>query len=138
MLDSADHRVLLELAKPLLDRRFQGAKARLVRCRGTVVQLPFLVRDLLQELVDRVGEQLDAVDLEVVGDLLHVDADRRQIPKHLVGACDVFRQARPHFAVLLEGHHGLLRHRVHGFRPDQFLDVQHVAVVRVLGSGARP
>ena len=138
LLDATDHRVLLELAKSLLDRRLQGAKARLVRSNVAVVQLPFLVRDLLQELVDRIGEQLDAVDLEVVGDLLHVDADRRQIPKQLLGACDIFRQARPHLAVLFEGHHGLLRHRVHGFRPDQFLDVQHVTVMGVLRAGARP
>ena len=41
-------------------------------------------------------------------------------------------------AVVEEGVDRLERHRVDGLRTDELLDVQHVAVVGVLGGGARP
>ncbi len=40
--------------------------------------------------------------------------------------------------MLLERHHGLLRHGVDRLRADQLLDVHHVAVGRILGSCAGP
>ena len=43
-----------------------------------------------------------------------------------------------HLAVVLEGPHGLERHGVDGLRPDQVLDVEHVAVGGVLRRRRRP
>jgi len=77
-------------------------------------------------------------DLQVVGHLLHVDAGRGEIAQHLLGARHVLHQARARFAVLLKGHHGLLRHGIDGVGTDQFFDVKDIAVARVFGTGARP
>src|SRR5438445_543631 len=86
----------------------------------------------------RIGEQLDAIDAKVAGDLVHVDADRGKITQDLPGTLDVFEQAGTNLAVLLERHHGLLRHGVHRLGADQLLDVHHVAIGRILGSRAGP
>ena len=97
-----------------------------------------LVRDLLEEFGDRVGEELHPVHLEVVSDLVDVDAGGRQVAQQLARAVDILEQADSNLAVLFEGHHGLLRHGVDRLWPDQLLDIHHVAVIGVLGPRAGP
>ena len=104
----------------------------------SLLELLLLVRNLLEQLVDRIGEQLDAIDAEVRCDLVHVDAGRSQLAQDLARTLDVFEKAGSDLAVFLERHHGLLRHGVHGLGADQLLDVHHVAVAGILGSGAGP
>ena len=109
-----------------------------MRADGARFQLLLLLRDFLEQLRDRVREQLDAVHLQVIGHLLHVDADVGQIAHHLLGAGQILEKARTNLAMLFERHHRLLRHGVDRFWPDQLLDVHDVAVVRVFGSCAGP
>ena len=136
--DATHHRGLLELGEASLDLSLDGPELRLVGADVADLEPLLLVRDLREEFGDRIGKELHPVDLEVVGDLVHIDADGLQVAQHLPRTVDILEQADPHFAVFLEGHHGLLRHGVHGLRPDQFLDIHDVAVVGVLGPGARP
>ena len=52
--------------------------------------------------------------------------------QHLLGLVDALREPRLDLAVILERGDRLRRHRVHRVGADQLLDVDHVAVVRVL------
>ena len=75
----------------------------------------------------------------VSDDVVVVDAGLRELARAAASPRraprrDVVRD----LAVILERLDRLDRHRVHGVRPDQLLDVHHVAVVRVLRRGRGP
>ena len=56
----------------------------------------------------------------------------------LGGGIDVFGQAVAQLAVIAECVERRRRDGVDGVRADQFFDVEHVAVLRILGAGAGP
>ena len=130
--------MLLQLGQASRHGAVDRPQPGLERADGPTLELLLLAGDLLEQFRDRIREQLHPVDLEVVGHFVHVDADAGQLAQHLAGAVHVLEQTRPYLAVLFEGHHGLLRHGIDRFRADQLLDVHHVAVVRILGTGAGP
>ena len=69
----------------------------------------------------------------------HVDAHLGKLIHDPVGARIVGFDGVPgHDAVVLEGFDGRGWHRVHGGRADQRLRVDNVAVIGILGAGARP
>ena len=136
--DPPDDGSLLELGQAPVDRAVDGAQVRVVGTNLAGSQLLLFVCDLFQQLRDRVREQLDTVHLKVISDFVHVDADGGQLAHHLLGAGQFLEQTGTDLAMLFEGHHGLLGHGVDRLWADQLLDVHHVAVVRVFGSGAGP
>ncbi len=56
----------------------------------------------------------------------------------LWAASTIFGQALAQLAVIAEGVERGGRNGVHRVRPDQFFDVQHVAIGWILGAGAGP
>ena len=94
--------------------------------------------DVGEQLVERLGELLDALALQRLDDVVVVDARRRERVERARRAVDVLveRVARPRRGP--ERLDGLARHRVDGVGADQLLDVEHVAVVGVLGRRRRP
>ena len=77
--------------------------------------------------------------LERLDDVVVVDAGLRELHEQLVRLVDVLDDGvAANLAVVLKRLDRLERHRVHGVRPDQLLDVDHVAVVRVLRRRRRP
>ncbi len=57
---------------------------------------------------------------------------------HVLGRCDILFQARTGCAMVAECRQGLRRHGVDRVPSDQFLDIDDIAIGRVLGAGAGP
>src|SRR5205085_12043366 len=92
----------------------------------------------VDQLVERIGELLDAVLLQPQRDLVHGDAsllDRRERGARLV---DVLIDGALHHGVVEEGLDCPRRHRVHGVGADELLGVEDIAILGVLGAGAGP
>src|SRR5438445_3388333 len=86
-------------------------------------ELPTLRAHPLEELVERVGELLHALELERLGDVVVVDADRGELLEQLVSVLNTVQNGvAAHLAVILEGDDRLQRHGIHGLRSDQLLD----------------
>ena len=94
--------------------------------------------DRRQQLVKRIGKQLDAVHGQLVGHLLHRDANAGQVGHCLLCAGQVLRQTLSWLAVIAESVNRGRRDGVDRVWPDQFLDIDDVTVVRILGAGAGP
>ena len=97
-----------------------------------------LVRDRAVELVGGIGEQLDAVLDQLGGDRIERDAGFLEFGEHAPGVLDIFLEAVAQLAVVAEGIERRRRHGVDGVGADQLLDIEHVAVVLVLGAGRGP
>src|SRR5206468_731228 len=89
------------------------------RGRSRRRELTALGGDPVEELGERVDELLDAFALERVGDVVVVDAGRRDLLEHLIRLVDPVLERERDLAVVLERLDRLLRHRVHGPRADQ-------------------
>ncbi len=70
--------------------------------------------------------------------LLHIDPGRRQLRERPGTFLRIFREARPHAAMVAKGVHRLRRERIHGVRPDQLFHVEDIAVLRILRARTRP
>ncbi len=93
----------------------------------------------LDQLVIGIGEELDALELELVRHVGHPDAHRLQPAHNVLRDGDVFSVERaPRLAMILEGDDGLRRHGVHRLGADQLLGVEHVTIGRIFGAGAGP
>ena len=90
------------------------------------------------QLDERVGELLHALLLQRVGHVVVVDAGIAQLVEQALRFVKTALQRLLDPAVILKRLDRLLRHRVHRQRPDQLLDVHHVAVRRVLRRRGRP
>src|SRR5215213_4311159 len=101
-------------------------------------QLVGLLRYLLDELVEGVGELLDALLLEHIGYVLVGYASFFEILQELAGLVDVFLDGLADVGMVLHVLDGGLRHGVDRVRADEVLDVHHVGVLRVLGRGGCP
>src|SRR5439155_4728025 len=99
------------------------------RRAGKRVALGF---DVVEQLLEGVGELLHALALERAHDVVVVDARLAQPLEEVTRAVDVALERRRHLAVVLEGGDRLRRHRVDGVGADQLLDVHRVAVALVL------
>ena len=88
----------------------------------------------------RLSNFVDALVLEHLDDVVHVDADGRQRRElWLARRCSTGRTVSPVIATVVgDGLEGLLGHGVDGVRRDQLDDVQGVGVGRVLDAGRRP
>src|SRR6185295_16824703 len=101
-------------------------------------ELAALRADPVEQVRERVGEFLHALALEGLDHVVVVDAGLRELVEDAVRLVDVALEGRRDLAVVLESLDRLLRHRVHRLGPDQLLDVDHVAVVGVLGRRRGP
>ena len=97
-----------------------------------------LVRDRAIELVGGIGEQLDAVLDQFFRDGVERDAGFFELFQHVPRVLDIFFEAVARLAMVAECIERCRRHGVDGVGADQFLDIQHVAVVLVLGAGGGP
>ena len=97
-----------------------------------------LVRDRAVELVGGIGEQLDAVLDQLGRDRIERDAGLFELGEDVLGVLDIFLEAVARLAVIAEGVERCRRHGVDGVGADQLLDIEHVAVVLVLGAGRGP
>src|SRR5262249_7272790 len=97
-----------------------------------------LAGDALDQPVEGLGEEPDAVELELPSDRLQVDAQLAERPPDAARLVDAGVDRARDLAVLAERRQRLRRHGVDGVRSDQLLDVHHVAIGGVLGAGARP
>ena len=94
--------------------------------------------DRLEELVEGVGEELDAIGSELVGHLFHRDAGSGEVGHGFARAVQIFGQALTRLAVIAEGVKRGRRDGVDGVGADQFFDVDDVAVILIFGAGAGP
>ena len=97
-----------------------------------------LARHRAEQLVERVGEQLHAFLDQLCRHRVDRDAGPIQRRHRLLGLVDILLEARPHLPVIAERIHRRRRNGVDRVGSDQLLDIEHVAVVLVLGAGARP
>ncbi len=97
-----------------------------------------LLFDVGEELLEGLGELLDALLLEHRDDVVVVDAGGLQVLEDLAGALDVLLDRVADLGVVLNRLDRLARHRVDRVGPGELLDVEDVAVVGVLGRGRRP
>ena len=98
--------------------------------RGTALVDPF------EQPSERVGELLDAVDQQLVGDLGHVDPGLRE--RGQIWTWILLRGRASHLAVVSDRQQRLQRHRVHRVRSHKLLDVHRVRIARVLRAGRGP
>src|SRR3954470_4848169 len=101
-------------------------------------ELVALGLDVVEQLLEGVGELLDALALERVDHVVVADARLAELLEEAVRAVDVVLEGAVRLAVVLEGLDRLGRHRVDGLGADQLLDVHRVAVALVLDRGRRP
>src|SRR5580704_19274289 len=94
--------------------------------------------DGFQELVKSFREQTDPVISQLVGYFLDRDPNVPQSRHGAIRGFHILSQTGPRMTVIAESIEGCRRNGVHSVGPDQFLDVHHVAVVRILGAGAGP
>ena len=91
-----------------------------------------------EQVVERLLEQIDAFDLQLVANFEQVDARGLQLVDRVTRLVEVRLEGRGRLAVIAERIHRRRRHRVDGIGTDQLIDVFHVAVSFVLGAGRRP
>src|SRR5262249_14684749 len=101
-------------------------------------ELAALRADAVEQLRERVRELLHALPLERVDDVVVVDAGLGDLLEYAPRLVQVSLKRERHLAMVFEGRDRLLRHRVDRLGADQVLDVEHVAVVRVLRRGRGP
>src|ERR1019366_7368973 len=119
----------------LLDRLADAAAERQHLAVNTMAEhrRP-LVRDRAVKLVGGVGEKLDAVLDQIGGDRIERDAGFIKLGEYALRILDIFLEAVARSAMIAEGVERGRRHGVDGVGTDQLLDVEHVAIVLVLGT----
>ena len=133
-----------------LARRAPGLRARLDRLAELAAQcqlLPVdaaaehrraLVRHRAVQLVGGVGEQFHAVLDQIGGDGIERDAGLLELGQHAPCVLDILLQTVAQPAMVAEGVERGRRHGIDGVGTDQLLDIEHVAIVLVLGAGGGP
>src|SRR5258708_17022916 len=91
-----------------------------------------------QQALERLGEGLDALYLQLVGDPVEVDADLGELFELPLREVHVLVAAATNLAVLTERGERLRRNGVHSVGSDELLDVVRGRIARILGRGARP
>ena len=122
-----------------LDRGGEGLRQRGAQAVDAAGARRFAPRvDSGQELREGIREELHAVGQQLVGHLLHGDARAAERRHRVERGVDVLLKAGARPAVIAKRVEGRRRYRVDGVRPDQFLDVEHIAIGGVLRARARP
>ena len=123
----------------LLDGLLDAVAEREVCCVDAAAERGrALVCDRAVKLVGGVGELLDAVLDQFGRDRIQRDAGFIERFQHVAGVVDIFFEAVARLAVVAERIERRRRHGVDGVGADQFLDIEDVAVVLVLGAGGSP
>src|SRR5262249_1239473 len=120
------------------DIRFVPAQIGLHSVEQAAGQRGALRRDALHQAFKRIGERFDAIVLQLLADLFEIDADLGQLCERTPRFVQVLFDCQADVAMIAEGGERRGRKRVDSVRTDQALDVEHVAVVRILRAGARP
>src|SRR5436305_7216425 len=104
----------------------------------TGYRFSFFFLDGCNQLVKSIVEELDCVFQKFIGDVFHGDAGFFQVSHRLVSGSKVGIQGAAYLAMIAEGIKSGWRNGVDRVRADQFLEVHHVSVIRILGAGAGP
>ena len=94
--------------------------------------------DRSQELVKRIGKQQKSFIQQFPGDVVHRNPHLFEGVHVILRGFEIFGEAGPRLAMVAEGTDGGRRHRVDGIRTDQFFNIDHIAVIRILGAGTGP
>ena len=130
--------VLLQLRDLRIDRRLEPAEAEpLTRSLAGFDVLGALLQRG-QQALERLGERLHALHLELVRDLVQAHAYAGELLQLATRQIDVLVEAAADLAVLAERGQRRGRDRVHGVGADELFDVVGVRIARVLGRGAGP
>ena len=84
--------------------------------------------------MERVREHGEGIDLQLAQDRRHVDAGLREIGEHAACVVETAGDGGTGPAVIAEGGQRAGRHCIHGVGADQFLDVEHIAILGILGA----
>src|SRR5919106_222923 len=96
------------------------------------------VRQGVQQLIEGFGEQAHSLFEQFLGNLLHRDIHLRQNLHGVTGTLEVFFKAGTYPSMVAERLQCCWRHGIDGIGTNQFLDIHHVTVMRVLGTGTGP
>ena len=98
-----------------------------------------LVDDRTEQSGERIGEERDALDLQLIADLEERDLGFLQATHYVVGAAQIALDRIGNDLPMIEQRvERGRRHRVDGIGTDDALDVHQVGVVRILGRGGGP
>ncbi len=81
---------------------------------------------------------MHAFRFELIGDLIHVNAQRFQVGQGFLHADQILMNGNGCLTVVAEGIQRLRRHGVDRIGGDQRFNVDHVAIVRIFGAGRCP
>src|SRR5215510_2462989 len=95
-------------------------------------ELAALGANAVEQLGERVDELLDAFLLQHTNDVVVVDARFGELVEEEPRRVEAFLKRQRDLTVVLEGADRLVGHRVDSLGADQVVDVEHVAVGRVL------
>src|SRR3954454_5120999 len=115
-----------------------GARTYWLWGRGLSAQLIRLGFETRDQLVERLAERSNTFLFQGVSYIGHVDADTGEVGEHPARLVHSLVDGALEPTVILEVVEGLIRHRVHRLRSDEFVHVQGVGVGRVLGGRRRP
>ena len=130
--------VLLQLRDLRIDRRLQPAEAEPLTWSLARLDVLGALLEGGQQALERLGESLHALHLELVRDLVQAHAHAGELLQLAAGQVDVLVEAAPDLAVLAERGERRGWDRVHRVGADQLFDVVRVGIARVLGRGAGP
>ena len=91
-----------------------------------------------QQLVECVCEQADAVVGQFVSNLFHRNAHLGKRFHRVLGGFNVFRQTVSQEPMIAECVQGRRWHGIYGVWPYQFLHIEHITIIGILGAGAGP
>ncbi len=136
--DALDELLFLHALRRLIDGCLRRAEVQGQAAGKTAHGLVAPRLDGHHQRGERFIERLDAVFGELAGDGLEAEPLRRERAHHRARTVEVLLQRQGHAAVILEGLVGRRRNGVDRVRPDQRLEIEHIAVRRILGAGRRP
>ena len=96
------------------------------------------MRDRAVKLVSGIRKQLDAIPDQFGRDRIERNAGLFELGEDVSRVLDIFLEAVARLAVVAEGVERRRRHGVDRVGADQLLDIEHVAIVLVLGAGRGP
>src|SRR2546425_2641538 len=130
--------VLLQLRDLRIDRRLQPAEAEPLTWSLARLDVLGALLECGQQALERLGESLHALHLELVRDLVQVDAHASELLELAAGQVDVLVEAASHLAVLAKRGERGGRGRVPRGRTHQRFRGVGGPITRGPGPGAGP
>ena len=136
--DAIDELLFLDALRGLIDRCLCTAEVEGKALAESVNRFVAARFDRRHQRRERFVERLHAILGELGRDRVETETLLVELAQHLARGIEVLLQRHGNAAVLLERFVGRRRNCVDGVRPDERLDVEHVAVRRILRAGRCP